>query len=812
MDLIERGAIIIYHRLNKMPPPKVAFLYRCPSIMLLVMMLSIGAAAQTKFVTVKGHVTDANSGAPLVGVNIVIQKTLLGTSTDGRGQYLLNVKAGNYHITFSCVGYEAVIKNVTLIGNETQFTLNVALNSSAYIMNDVTVNANRESGIQSFDTLKAIDIQNMPNLFSNVLSSIKILPGVTSNNELSSTYNVRGGNFDQNLIYLNGYEIFQPYLIQQGIEQSQSIINENMVHSMEFHHGAFPVQFGDKMSSALAVNYYTEERPDLGGELHADLFNLGLTLHDKTGNLSWRTGFRYAYPSLFDKTLQTEGVYKPRFDDFQFLGSYSFPNNAAVQVLFIKARNDFELTPQSWFGNFQTSALSIHQVTLDFAGNSNYTYNTNLAGIKFITPLTDHSHLTTSLAYCSDKEFYNTHLSYLANYTENVYPVAGTAQYLGTGEKFTDNSLNTKRIELQSDYTLSDKEQTIKAGMDIRYSKLESSLDESTSYRGADSAINTSHDAHQTLKTKFNSLSAYLEDNIFLSSKLSANAGLRALKYYFNGELLLSPRAGICYKPDTLNMLTLSWGYYYQPPYFYETWDKDLHTAKSLLAQRDVQYNLSWEYRFKEHSRFTTEVYYKNLSRLVPFYIDQLQLTYGDKNNFEGYAYGLDLQYEGELVRGLESWIGYGYLNAEQRETPGNFLYEKSPLDQTHTIRIFLQDHARSHPNYQSHVLFLLGSGYRYYPMVSVPGTSPGAYEIVPDYHVTNEYQFFFRVDMGLTFEFKAFDRTGITLTAEVLNVFNQNNVTSYSWFHIFQGATKAIPIPNILSPRYFNAGFKLDF
>ena len=237
-----------------------------------------------------------------------------------------------------------------------------------------------------------------------------------------------------------------------------------------------------------------------------------------------------------------------------------------------------------------------------------------------------------------------------------------------------------------------------------------------------------------------------------------------------------------------------------------------MQTAASLKAQKDVQYNLNWEYRFKERAKFSAELFYKDLSRRIPFHVDQLQLEYGDANNYEGFAYGMDLQYEGEVVPGMKTWVGYSYLDAEEKEISGASPYAKSPLNQSHTIRIFLQDNARSHPNYKAHVLFLLGTGYQYHPMMSVPGASPGSYEIVPNYTTTYAYPFYFRVDMGLTFEFTLLGDKKITLTAEVLNVFNKYNVTSYSWYHVFKQTTQPVPVPDILSPRYLNVGFKVDF
>ncbi len=770
--------------------------------------ISISAVGQNKLTPIQGSVTDAVTGASLSGVHVAVVNSPLGTSTNTYGAFLLSVKAGTYRITFSIVGYESVTRTISVAANETMPALRVSLTPSMYIMNDVAVNANRDTYIHALDTLKAIDIQSMPNLFSNVLSSVKILPGVSSNTELSSTYNVRGGNFDENLIYINGYEISQPYLIQQGIEQSQSIINENMVNTLEFYHGTFPVQLGDKMSSALDVKYHTEERPEFGGELHADLFNAGLTLHDKFGNLSWRAGIRYAYPVLFEKSLQTSGLYHPMFADGQLQASYTMPEFGEVQLLLITARNKFEVTPQSDFGNISSTYADILPSQLAYTGNSSYINVTTLAGVKFITPLSDRSTLITSLAYSRNNEEFSKYYSYNV-VTSTVTP--GQWQYSRTQYDVTDNLLNSQRMELKSEYALTLAAHSIKGGADLRLARLESSLDRSTLYIGTDSRLHALNHANQILNTSFNSVSAYLEDNISVTTKLNANAGVRVLKYYFNGEDLVSPRAGITYKPSLAHSFSFTWGYYYQPAYFYETWDKNLETAKLFVAQKDVQYNVSWEYQFKERARFTAEVFYKDLTRIIPYYLDQVRLTYGSANNYKGFATGMDLQYEGELVRGLRTWIGYSYLNAQEKDIRGNSSYKPRPLDQTHTIRIFLQDHGRSHPNFQAHVLYLFGSGYHFYPMISVPGTTAGTYEIVPDFNKTTEYPFYFRVDMGLTYEIALHDGAGITLSAEILNVFDKYNVSSYSW-HMYQDGAKPSLVPNILSPRYINVGFKIDF
>ncbi len=462
--------------------------------------------------------------------------------------------------------------------------------------------------------------------------------------------------------------------------------------------------------------------------------------------------------------------------------------------------------------NFQTGFLDIKRIDLTSRGYTNYKYYSDLLGLKFLTHLSDNSSLTTSFGYYSDKEFNNKDVTYDVYYSSNPYAPHEDAKYIETGYEFANNSLITRRFELKSDYSLTYEIQTFRLGLAFRYSRMNSSIYESANYTGQDSVLNASSLANTSLSTNFNSLSAYAEDIIFLNNKFNVNIGVRALKYYFNGEFLLSPRASATYKPDASNSINIAWGYYYQPPYFYETRDKSLGVAKSLMAQRSIQYDLNWEKQFKHNTSFTAELYYRNLSRLIPYYIDQLDLTYGDKNNYKGFAYGMDLQYKGELVPGIATWIGYSYLNSEEKETPGNYSYERTLLDQAHTIRIFLQDQAKSHPNFQAHVRFLFGTGYLFHPMMSVPNTTTGSYEIVPDYNETYEYPFYFRVDMGLTFEFKVFHLKNLIFTAEVFNVFDKHNITSYSWYNVLPQTIAPVPVPNILSKRFFNVGLKFSF
>lgn len=773
--------------------------------------VSSPAFARGKFISISGQVENSQTGAPLAGVNVVVLNTSYGTTTDSLGNFTLYLEPGKYEISVSCVGYKPRQLSINGAAERKSFLPNISLVPEVYTTNEVIVSADRFTTSPSLYAVKAKDLQYVPNLYSDVLRSVTILPGVSSDNELTSTYNVHGQNFNDNLIYLDGFEIYQPYLVQQGIQESMSLINANMVQGFKFYNAAFPVQYGGKMSSVLEVNYRKSEDAGLGGEANANLLNLGVTLHDRIGRLSWIAGFRDAYPSSFTGVLQTKGSYLPRYTDFQFFSSYNFPDKIKMDLLFITARNSFDLTPSDWTGNFQYGSWdNFQRIYLEFKGSDNYRYNTNLAGLKVTSPLNSHSTLSTSIAFYSDREFYNENLASDVYYVPNAYDPQAMS-YLETDSSFADNSLQMNRFELKASFDSHYTTHDTKAGIELWSSLMRNSLDELASYSSLSGPPSL---ALADQDFVFNSISAYLGERVRLQPELTAAVGLRALKYYFNEEFLLSPRASVSFQPNPVSSLNFAWGYYYQPPSFYETRNKSATVAKKLLAQRSIQYVLRYQNQFRQHANLMAEIFYEDMTKLIPYsYTNQLELTYGDSNNYEGYAYGLDLEYEGKLSKGLDTWVGYDYLNSQERETGSNPPYQRTLLDQTHTIRIFLQDAMPGLHNSQAHVRLLFGTGYLYHPLVDAPGTSTmSSPQMVPDYNLVEQYPWYYRVDMGLTYRFILGKKENLILTGDVFNVFDNRNVVSYSWYLIPQESPEPVPIPDILSERYFDVGARVDF
>jgi hypothetical protein len=650
----------------------------------------------------------------------------------------------------------------------------------------------------------------MPTLYSDVFRTVKILPGVSSNNELSSAYNVRGGNFDENLIYLNGYEIYRPFLLRQGLEENQSLINPDMVQDLRFYGGAFPVSLGDKLSSALEVNYKSDNGAELGGSVRADLLNAGVSLHGGSEKLRWIGGLRYANPELFINRLQTEGSYRPLFADAQLLLNYQLSARSGLELFFLQAYNRFELTPENWMGNFKFSIVDIKAVEIEYQGERVYSFTSGLIGTRFHYAFTPGSRLILSLARYTTDEAENTDLQGDVFYAEDANHPERGREYLKSRIEKADNSLKLQTYEVQSVYRRRLKRHDLRAGLNLRLTRLKNNLDEYFVETGDSSTRETPHTVKEKQRLNFAYISGYIQDVFAINPKLEANFGLRFFHYDYNRETLLSPRASLQYFPDPRNTLSISAGLYYQPPFFYELRNKDLNGQTPLKSQKALHVIAGWERRFQKNVKFQAEVYYKKLDRIIPYYLDQLALVYADRNANEGYAYGLDLLVQGEFVKDMNSWISYSFLRARERETGGISGYQRRLLDQTHTLRIFLQDKIPRHPNIQAHLRLLFGSGYLYHPRESITDPAGGETVLAVNFDRRRKFQSYQRVDLGLSGRFKLGRKWEAVITGEVLNVFNHINVAAYSWFQVFPG--QPIRVPHVYTRRFFNIGVEVKF
>lgn len=780
-------------------------MFRYSALLIVLLLFSINIYSQTAIV--KGTVLNSLTNELLSDCNILVKETLTGTSTSSNGEFIIELPLGEYTLQFSYIGFETYTEKVYLKSSKT-LELDVKLKPASFKEDQITVTGKKTQPNTVEQSIIAKEIKRMPNIYNDVLRSVQVLAGVSTNNELSSGYNVRGGSFDENLIYLNGFEIYRPFLLKQGIEENQTLINPGMVSAINFYNGNFPSRLGDRMSSALEVKYSDHFSNAVHGSFYADLLNSGILLNNSFSNFNWSIAGRYSYPDAFLKQLQTTGDYSPSFSDIQFSANYSFGTNR-IEVLGMLAENKFFFEPESWIGNFGgLSRMDYRELKIDYAGRSEYKYITSLVGIKSINKLFGNTKLLTSAAYYATDETEYKNIIGNIFYNENPDQSHPVYEYVKTRDEFVDNKLNLSSYRLSVGIESEIGNHRINSGAEYRIVGLKNSINEKFYELGDSTLLQTPYEKYADQSLNLNSISFFVEDEFKITPKLKAVAGLRYLHYKYSNENLFSPRINIIYAPSPLTTFNLGWGYYFQPPFINELKNPEIGKLKS---QRAIHYTLGIEHLFRENFKFAAEIYYKNLNNLIPFYFDELKMVYLNGNTREGYAYGLDLQIDAELVDDMRSIIGYSYLDSKERDK-GSVYYQRRLLDQTHTIQIFLQDKFKKHTNWQSHVRFLFGSGQLYYNRLAV--TDPSTGDSYIDVDITNpaEYFLYFRVDMGLSASFDIFNDYKLLFIAEVLNVFDHLNFGSYDWVEVLEEFNAPVRIPRVLSQRFFNLRVEFEF
>ncbi len=775
--------------------------------------LTLTLYAQIENGNFSGHVSDDSNGQSLINANIIAKPGNQGTVTDSLGNFSFALPFGTYEILISYIGYKSEKKGITISQIKAPTFLSIKLTPKAIEQKEVFVTGEKEFFSPATQEMKQQDIVRMPTVYSDVLRSVKILAGVNSNNELTNSYNVRGGNYNENLIYLDGFEIYRPFLITKGIEENQSIVNGDLINNLHFNGGTFPARLGDKMSSALELTYRDNFDSTLHGHAKAGLLNSGLSLFKKYGKLNLAGAIRYSYPKIFAQILQTTGDYTPIYFDAQLLANYQLTKNSNLELLFINAQNKFEMIPEAWHGYFQTGFLLVKEVRLKYTGDENYKFNTRLAGARYNNKISDNSSISILGSIYSTTENYFKNLTGNMYYSDNSYDNQQPLIYYKTRYENTDDKLDMNRFELKSIYKLNTPIHLFEAGLTLRYFQFRNTVNESTYETGVDSVLNSPDNVKFQQNINFPSFSGYIQDRIYLSKQFQTEAGMRVLRYNFSNETLVSPRLSINYIYSQSGSLNFSSGVYYQPPFYYEVDNKTvINSTTSLKSQRSINLMLTWQIKTEHNSKYTFDVYYKKLDNLIPYYVDQLKLVYGDQNNYEGYARGFDFQYEGELVKGIKSWIGYSYLDTGEKIKGSSAGYTRRLLDQRHTIKVFLQDKAKNLPNFKAHVRFLFGSGYLFHPRTSVKDPATNKYYMKIDYTKSWVLPFYFRTDMGLSFKFDLSKTSNLVFIVELFNVFNKWNIASYKWYHVFPDRTAPEAVPQVFSGRFLSLNAEMNF
>ncbi len=839
----------------------------CFLIALVLLFSQVVDAQEKEWATIKGKIKDDRNKS-LELVNISMMGIAGGTISDKYGTFELKVPAGKkIKVVFSFVGYESQEYDILLTPGEIKI-IEPVMPESAEMLPDIIIQDERlrNTNLQRIDP-KEVDV--IPSITGSIESLIKTLPGVASNNELSSQYSVRGGNFDENLVYVDDIEIYRPFLIRSGQQEGMSFLNSDLTSSILFSAGGFDSKYGDKMSSVLDIKY---KRPlEFAGSVSASL--LGATAHlegiTKDQRFSYLFGVRYKTNQYVLNAMETKGDYQPEFFDIQTLFRYKLNEKLELSFLGNFANNKFQLVPETRETNFGT-INEAKRLTIYFDGKEVDKYITYLGALKLSYKPTKELQLSfiTSGFNSNESETFDIQGQYWIGRVETglgqsdfgeVTSTDGVGTFLNHARNYLNATVLTAEHRGSWESGINFTTWGIKYQNEIIADQLhEWELIDSAGFtlpRPADEIANPNPavtplnmpffaKSHANLNT--NRYSSFIQNTWNLGNEkreFVITGGVRAQYWDFNNEFLLSPRASLSYHPTWKNdlLFRFSAGYYYQPPFYKELRDfygnivEDQKAQKSIHLVSGMDWNLTiWGRPFK----FITEVYYKFLDDLIPYEVDNVRIRYYANQRSKGYATGIDMKINGEFVPGIESWASmsimkteediygdyyYNYYNADgeltgtgpepnpeavnnQKVEPG---YIPRPTDQRFRFSLFFQDYLPMNSTYKMHLALYFGSSLPFGPPKSAP------------YQHTFRMPSYRRVDIGFSKQligqhtrFNASNPLGkinsMWLSLEVFNLLQVNNTISYIWVTDVSGRQYAVP--NYLTPRQLNLKLVVKF
>lgn len=812
-------------------------------VLFILFQCSAGVLAQSNNATLFGKVTD-NSGNPVEFANISLKNSTIGTVSDRKGEFLLRIPAKKpVVIVFSMIGYQKVEKNLTA-NEEQRIQLNMTMQLVDQEIGEVQITRLRRNKA-NMDRIDSKYLTNMTDAGTGgVEALIKTLPGVSTNNELSSQYSVRGGNFDENLVYVNDIEVYRPILIRSGQQEGMSFINSDMVSSIEFSAGGFDVKYGDKMSSVLDIKY--RKPTEFAGSVSASFLGGSLQLEDasKNGKFTHITGIRYKTNRYLLGSLDEKGEYDPRFIDAQTYLTYKF--NKAFDISFLGniAKNQYGFIPQDRKTSFGTwnQALS---ATVYFEGQEVDKYVTSTGALVANYHPGDRLNLKfiASAYHSSEEETYDIRGDYYLNELERDLgseSLGDSILNLGTGTfiNHARNYLDATVYSFEHKGAYNSEHHLINWGVKAQVEKIDDRMSEwimrdSTGYSLPFSQFNPNKpfdpkaEAKRELKlygstfTDFSMsstrFSAFIQDTYQIPIRkgaLYATAGIRAQYWNYNNEFLLSPRATLRFYPDwDANFeFHLSGGIYNQPPFYKELKDRKGTIYPTTKAQRSAQVVFGTDYVFRAWERpfkFSSELYFKSFSNLTPYQIDNVRIRYLPDQEAFGYATGLDMKVNGEFVSGIESWASLSIMKTEEDVLGDNHGYIPRPTDQRFNFSVFFQDYFPGNPTWKMNLTAFYGS--------RLP-TGPPMSQRFQDVFRIPPYR---RIDLGFSkvlinqdhkkYRYKALDQIkDMWLSLEVFNLLGINNTISYLW--VANNTGDMFGVPNYLTKRKLNLKLTVKF
>lgn len=784
---------------------------------IICLLVTVTASAQT--FTLQGRVTDENND-PIEFASVSCLKQGKMTMTSLKGEYSMQLhSADSVVIKFSMIGYKA--KTRVLRRPRGKQTLQIVLHSDENQLGEVTVTGKKIETGQMEDISKD-NLKSLPSASGNAVEElIQSQAGVSTHSELSSQYNVRGGSFDENSVYIDNVEIYRPFLVRSGQQEGISVINPDMVEKISFSTGGYEARYGDKMSSALNIKYRKPKK----FEATASASMLGASAFIGVSNkkVSWSNGFRYKTTKHLLGSMDTKGEYSPTFIDYQTYLTYTPNKRWEIKLLGNISDNHYNFTPEDRETKFGTME-NVKAFQVYFDGQEKDVFRTFFGAVGITRNFGEKTSLSliASAFNTREQEKYDIQGQYWLTQTETSENL-GVGTYFQHARNYLKAHVESAKLLFKTKYKKHDIEGAFTFKKEkITENSVEYEMRDSSNYSvphtGKDLYMIYSMRAKNVLDA--NRIEAYVQDAFRFTSNnektlYTLNYGVRLSHWSYTKETIVSPRVSLGIIPAFNENITMRFatGLYYQAPFFKELRDTTTQngiTYASLnskaKSQRSIHFIAGFDYRFRMNNRsfkFTAEAYYKALGNLVPYSVNNVKVVYYGSNESSGHAAGIDLKLYGEFVPGTDSWLSLSLMNTSMK------LNGKSiplPTDQRYAINLFFTDYFPGTDRWKMSLKLALADG--------LPFSAPHQ-ELESNVFRAPAYK---RADIGLSYRLlnnegkqrKHIQLRNVWLGAECLNLFGINNVNSYYWITDVTGGQYAVP--NYLTGRQINFRVTVDF
>lgn len=796
-------------------------------IILVFLLFSLGLSAQQA--KISGSVTNFDN-SPVDFVSVAMEGSALGVFTNNQGKYQITAPIGDsITLVFSRIGYQRTQRKIANVAGN--MTVNIMMRE--IVLEEVTVLGEKAQT----STMSKVEV-GKTNLLTDatggsIESILALGPGVSSTNEMSSQYSVRGGNYDENIVYVNGIEIYRPLLLRSGQQEGLSFINPNMTKEVKFSTGGFEASYGDRMSSALDITYKKPQAFE--ASVAGSLLGANAYIGSSSGRFTQITGFRYKTTRALLGTLDTNAEYDPTFIDGQTYMTLGLSPKWEVSFMGNISSNFYKFTPKSRQTQFG-SVDNAKDFTVYFDGWENDKFLTYFGALSMKGKLTDNLEIEFTGSAFSSREYERYDISGEYKLTDlnlannGLEGENGGMLAVGSYLEHARNNLDLDVTNIRHNGSFKLGKHALKWGMTLQQEKIndkikEWSVRDSAGYslpnlNNMVSVYTNLRSDNSTTSTRY---SAFLQDTYqFMSGDniIYINAGVRASHWTFNDETIISPRGSIALIPGSQKDITLRFatGIYYQAP-FYREYQKVVTTGQNseivlnedIKSQKSIHFVLGGDYKFRSMDRpfkFTSEVYYKKLSDLVAYTVDNVKIRYSGENSGTGYTMGWDMKLFGEFVKGSDSWISFSLMKTEQTV---DGVKAPLPTDQRYNISLFFQDYF---PGIERLTMNLRG-----HLSQGLPQAAPNSGYFEKGYFRTPAYR---RLDIGFAWQALGEDFSirrsnsffgsfkNIWLGVDIFNLFDINNTNSYYWItNVFN---QQYAVPNYLTGRQLNFKIVADF